>query len=258
MLPGYVKEEIREIFDQNLTGGVKLAFFTRRRLPVYLPGREECQSCEAAQELLTDLASISPKLHLTVHDFDEETALVQKERVQRPSATVCRGVLNRPVTYYGLPGGEQFGVLVGLCVGASRGATIADSATKRRLKRIRRDLPVELYVKPDDSVGAEVARSAVLLALESSRLRLSISDIADTPALAESAPELPLLVIDSDTRHSGPIALEALLAMLIARAEQPPPTSQPAPAWRPPPVTATTPLAPGEELRPSGLVVPRH
>ncbi|HEY7296007.1 MAG TPA: hypothetical protein VH916_13260, partial [Dehalococcoidia bacterium] len=112
MIPLAELEQIRSIFAEQLKQPVKLDFFTQKPLAMVIPGREECQFCADTQALLEDLARVGPQLRLTVHERGADRALDERMGVERVPATVIRGVLNRPVTFYGIPISHLFSALI--------------------------------------------------------------------------------------------------------------------------------------------------
>src|SRR5262245_54673104 len=123
MIPLGDQEMIRELFEEQLTGPVKIDFFTQKPAPVFVPGREECRFCSDVQQMLEELKGLSDKLSLRVHEWNPTEETAARYGIQRVPATVIRGVLNRPVIYYGLPAGQQFTTLIEAIVSISAGAT---------------------------------------------------------------------------------------------------------------------------------------
>jgi glutaredoxin-like protein len=261
MIPLREQEYIREAFQEALTGPVKIEFFTQRKAPVFIPGREECEYCDDVQQMLEELSALSNKIGLRVHDIAKAAPEAQKYGVIRVPATVIRGVLNRPIVFYGLPGGTFFPVLIDMFVAVSRNGTDMEPAIKRRLKRLKRDLPVQLFVTLEDEHGPDVASALVALALENGHLHLSIVEVAEFPALAEELKieAVPLTVIDGRVRLPGVVQPSAMLDEIIKAAET---TTVRGPARLPGGAVALDVPKADEvqrgETRPSGLIIPRR
>ena len=261
MIPLREQEYIRDAFRQSLTGPVKVEFFTQRPAPVFIPGREECRFCEDIQQMLEELAALSEKVSLRVHDLAKASTEAQKYGVVRAPATVVRGVLNRPIVYYGLPGGTFFSVLIDVFVAVSRNGTDLQPAVKKKLKRLKRHLPVQLFVTPEDPHGPDLARALAALALENGKLHLSIVEIAEFPALAKelAVEAVPVTLIDGRVRLAGAVAPAALLDQIVKAADAP----LAAPAARLPGGAVALDVPKADEVqrgetRPSGLIIPRR
>ena len=261
MIPLREQEYIRELFHEQLTGPVKLEFFTQRRAPVFVPGREECQYCDDIQQMLEELSQLSDKVTLRVHELAKAPEEARKYRVTHVPATVLRGVLNRPLLLYGMPGGTLFPFLVEACVAVSASTSTSVPALKKKLKRIKRDLTVRVFTTMEDEEGGHLARQVAGIALESSRVRAEIVEIAEFPALAEQlkVETVPLTLIDNRVRLSGFVSPDEMLDQIVKAAET---TTVTGPARL---AGGGIPL--GEpsvddlqrgEVRPSGLIIPRR
>lgn len=261
MIPLREQEMLREILREALTGGVKLEFFTQRPAPIFVPGREECRSCPQVQQLLEDIARLSPRITLNVHELARAQDLAKRYHVERVPATVIRGVLNRPIVYYGFPWMHQFAPLMDMIISASRGDSRLKPETKRKLKRLKRDLPVRLFVAPSDPKSASVTTTLSQMAAENGHLHLTIVDVDEFPAQAQAAAvrETPTVVIDERLRRVGPSDEDALLADVLKAAESTAVTRGSALLGQGVPVErgATGEIQRGE-TRPSGLFIPRR
>ena len=261
MIPLREQEYIRELFQEQLTGPVKLEFFTQRPAPVFVPGREECRFCDDIQQMLEELSHLSAKVSLRVHELAKASEEAKRYGVERVPATVIRGVLNRPLLFYGIPAGTFFAVLVELYVAVSRGSTEMQPAVKKKLKRVKRDLPVQLFTSPEDPYGPDVARALAALALENGRVHLTIVEAAEFPALAQEqgVETVPLTVIDGRVRLPGAVPAEVLLEQIVKAAET---TTVTGPARLPGGAVALDVPKMDDvqrgETRPSGLIIPRR
>jgi alkyl hydroperoxide reductase subunit AhpF len=240
---------------------VKIEFFTQRPVPVYVPGREECRSCPQVQQVLEDIARLSSRISLRVHEIGATQDLARRYHVDRVPATVVRGVLNRPVLYYGVPWLLQFAPLIDMVISASRGESQLKPETKRRLKRLKTDLPVRVFVTPETAEGPAVVTALAQMAAENGHLHLTVVDVDEFPALGQEAGvrETPTVLIDGRILLSGPQEEEALLNEVLTAAESATVTRESAVLGKGTPVERA---AAGEiqrgETRPSGLFIPRR
>jgi alkyl hydroperoxide reductase subunit AhpF len=259
MIPLQDQEEIRELFETQLDGPVKIEFFTQRPAPVLIPGREECQFCEAIGDLLEDLARLSPKITLRVHELARAGEEAKRYGIERVPATVVRGVLNRPIVFYGFPAAELFGAFLEVLVAISSGRSTFPPALKKKLKRIKRDLPLQAFVAPGDPLSGDLVRVLAALAIEHGRLKLTVIEVGEFPALVEAAgvEQVPQTSIDGRTLIAGLPPPDALLDELVKAAEAP---VLAGPARLPGGGVALDLPKAGErprgEVRPSGLIIP--
>lgn len=185
MIPLREQEAIRQRFATELQGTVKIDFFTRRPAPVFVPGREECAFCTHTRQLLEELAHLSDRIDLRVHEQGADRALEERYTIIDVPATVVRGALNRPLVLYGFPTGILFTVLLEAIIDVSGPAPDPPPLVKRRLKRLGRLVPVQVFTLPDDQNGAIQARTAQVVALASQHIRAEVFEAAEFPRLLE-------------------------------------------------------------------------
>jgi len=260
VIPLRDQEAIRERFATELKGPVKIDLFTQRPAPVFVPGREECAFCEQMGQVLEEIAHLSDRIELRVHEFGEDRALEERYGVERVPATVVRGVLNRPLVHYGFVGGVLFSVLLEAIVSVSGPAPDPPPMVKRKLKRLKRPVRVQVFTIPSDTNGAVQARTAQVVSLSTQHVRAEVVELAEFPRLAEQygIREVPTTIIDDKIRFVGVFQPEELVEQIARAAERhaidtrrtlitgPSDTSTPLPA--PPSDAGTT--------RPSGLIIP--
>jgi alkyl hydroperoxide reductase subunit AhpF len=148
VIPLREQEYIKEKFARELAGPVRIDYFTQRPSPLYVPGREECAYCEDVRQLLEELAALSDKIKLTVHEFREAREAASRLGVDRIPGIVIRGPANRPIRFYGIPSGHEFPGLIDDIADASRGKVDLAPETVRRLKKLKQDIAIQVLVTP--------------------------------------------------------------------------------------------------------------
>ncbi len=148
MIPLRDQEYLRARFAREMVGAVRIDHFTQRKLPIYIPGREECAFCEEIQQTLKELAALSEKIKLNVYEFSQSTAEAARLKVDKVPGTVIRGPLNRPIRFYGFPAGQEFPAFVEDIIDASRGKVELAPETVRQLRKLRREIAVQVFVTP--------------------------------------------------------------------------------------------------------------
>src|SRR6185437_14819738 len=136
-------------------------------LAMLVPGREECRFCVDAQALLEDLARLSPLLRLTVHERGADRQLDARMGVERVPATVMRGVLNRPVTFYGIPINNLFAPLLETVLLLSQNKAQMPARAGKLLKRLREPVQLRVFVSPDSEYCVGMMTAAFAFAVES-------------------------------------------------------------------------------------------
>ena len=148
MIPLREQEYIKQKFAQELAGSVRIDYFTQRASVLYVPGREECVYCEDVRQMLEELAALSDKIKLTIHEFVEAREAAAKLGVDKIPGIVIRGPANRAVKFYGIPSGHEFPGLVESIVDASRGKVDLAQETVKRLKKLKEDVAIQVLVTP--------------------------------------------------------------------------------------------------------------
>jgi len=148
VIPLREQEYIKQKFAAELTGGVRIDYFTQRPSPLFIPGREECAYCEDVRVMLEELAALSDKVTLTVHEFSHEREAAAKLGVDRIPGVVIRGPANRPLKFYGIPAGHEFPGLIDTIVDASRGQVDLKPETAKALRKLKSDVAVQVFVTP--------------------------------------------------------------------------------------------------------------
>lgn len=263
MIPLREQEAIRLRFEQELEGRVRVDFFTQKPLKVVLPGREECAFCEDTRKLLRELAALSDRLVLTVHEFADERDAASRLGVDRIPGIVLRGVLNRPVRFFGIPAVRLFPVLIETIIAASKREPLLSPDAARTLRKIRRDVNLTVLAAPPCPHSAPVAFSAARLVLASPRVHAAIVELTEFPELVEQhqVHAVPTVIVDGRIVIVGAIE-EGALAEALAEAsiEEPSPLA-PASHRHAGPATPFQPPQPREQppsgrRTASGLILP--
>jgi len=261
VIPLREQELIRQRFAQDLKGPVKIDLFTIRPLPVYVPGRQDCPTCPDMEQLLSELARLSPRIDLRVFELGKQRDLEARYGVTVVPTSVVRGAVNRPVLFAGLPARLLFPVLLETMVDVSGEPPVPPPGIRRRLNRLKRTVRVRLFVLPEAPYCAEMARVVEVLALASPHLRAEIIETGEFPTLAEryGVRAVPATVVEDRPPLLGMLSPEELVEEAVHAAERRaiapraavfaiPPTATPLPA-------RLEPSEPGQPRR-SGLIIP--
>ena len=253
MIPLRDQEYLRARFARDMVGAVRIDHFTQRKLPIFIPGREECPFCEETQQTLKELAALSEKIRLNVYEFSESTAEAARLKVDKVPGTVIRGSLNRPIRFYGFPGGQEFPAFIEDIIDSSRGKAELAPETVRQLRKLRREIAIQVLVTPNCPHCPGVARLVHRMALESPQVSADVVEIGEFPRLVERyrVRAVPVIVIEEQVVLVGAMDEPALLAQIVQFARGK--TAKPA-------ATAVGPSTPLEqrppERREGGLILP--
>jgi len=146
---------LRQRFATELHDDVRIMLFTQPPMQLYIPGIDQPVNLRETQQLMEEVAALSPKVHLEVHNWKEEPALAQAYGIDRVPAIV----LERPpapgaadaqgrARFFGLPAGYEFRVLVDDLIDLSRGQTELAETTRQRLAELAGPLRLQVFVTP--------------------------------------------------------------------------------------------------------------
>ena len=142
------RETIRTLFDENLSGDVEIVMFTERESPIIIPGKEPCEMCAQTQELLTEVAALSDKVKLTVHELASARDQALAYGIDRVPAFVFEGAARGQVRFFGIPSGYEFSALIADLVDVSKGTTDLSDETRAYLSALTEDVNIKVFTTP--------------------------------------------------------------------------------------------------------------
>ena len=155
------QDQLRSIFSEQLEANVRLRVLTQPPSKLYVPGQQLCASCAEAEPFVRELASLSDKLEVVVHNVKEEPELAEQhgvagllpvialERVvsaDGPAQTEAPA--HGAVRFLGLPAGYEFSTLVADLVDVSTGRVDLSEAAQTELRGLEQDVHLQVFVTP--------------------------------------------------------------------------------------------------------------
>ena len=212
---------LRDHFAKTLTGDVTIIHFTQHQSKLILPG-PECTFCKETRELLEELAHLSDKIHLELHDFVKEAELAGQLGVDKIPGTVLQGVNKGAVRYFGVPSGYEFAGLIEDIVDLSRGTVDLSQETRAALSALEEDVHLQVFVTPTCPYCPTVARLAHKMAMESARVQADVVEITEFPYLSQrfNVSGVPKTIINGKAEIPGALP-EARFLQRILQAVQP-------------------------------------
>ena len=240
------RERLRAILERDLTADVQLLLFVQPPSGLFVPGREEPQTGRQTRLLLEELAGLSPRLHLEVHNPRSEPDLARALGVERSPALLIRpwegaapgpdgapaagaagatgaedptgggpaGTPSGNVRFFGLPSGYEFATILEDIIDVSRRQTRLSPATRERLAGLTGPLHLRVFVTPTCPHCPSVARLAHQLAMESPAVTADVIEANEFPALSA---EFAVQAVPKTVVSGGNGTVEFLGAMPEAR-----------------------------------------
>ena len=247
---------LRGRFSRELKSRLRVDYFTHKPSPIFVPGRE-CTHCEDVQTMLEELAALSTRISLTVHEFQPGDKTAAALGVDDVPAIVLRGQANRPLRYFGMPSGSQFLGFIDTMIETASGIVQLQPETVKTLRKLRSDVGLRVLVTPACPHSPLMARTAFKFGLQSVRVKVDVIEAGEFPSLLQQvgAPVVPVTVINDEYATPGVIDEGDLAQALLLAAEG----KEVAIVSKPGTVTSLVPQSSQPEPRTSasGLIIPR-
>jgi glutaredoxin-like protein len=198
------KTQLKRAFRKDLTKDVTVRLFTQRPSPVTVPGRE-CRYCAQTQQLMEELAALSPKVHLETVDFYQQLQAARDSGVVRIPAILLGANGSSRVKFYGIPMGYALATIVEGIKTISRGVSPLSTDTRKKLRLVLRPVHIQVFVTPSDANCPGQARLAHAFALDCPQITSDVIEVQEFPALAQTYGfrSVPLTVINEHIRFTG-------------------------------------------------------
>lgn len=141
------KAELERRFKKDLKNDVTLRLFTQTPSPLTIPGRE-CQYCPETQQLLEELTSLSPKLHLEVVDVYKQPEEAKSQGIERIPAIVFGKDGGSRLRYYGIPAGYEFATIIETITTLSKGVSPLKLESRKKLRKVNQPVHLQVFVTP--------------------------------------------------------------------------------------------------------------
>ncbi len=185
MIPLKEQEYLRERFASDLVSQVRIDFFTQKESALFVPGRQPCQYCKLTRQMLEEMAALSDLISLRQHTIDDDRETFARYGVDKIPAVVLPAGDGRWLKYYGFPSGHEFVTVMETIVDLSRGNRLLTDAARRRLRRIKRGVLIQVFVTPSCPYCPQMARLAYHMALESPHITAEVIEAQEFPELSQ-------------------------------------------------------------------------
>lgn len=124
---------------QKLDQPVKLVHFTQELM---------CDTCPDARRLLEEIAYLSDKITLEIHNYTLEKDAAAAYQIDKVPATIVEVGTGSRIRLYGLPSGYEFASLLNAILSASRSETGLSGTSKQELRSITTPMRIQVFVTP--------------------------------------------------------------------------------------------------------------
>jgi glutaredoxin-like protein len=203
MLPDDVKGQVVEAFASIKTP-VKLINFTQTL---------ECAYCRETRELLREIAELSDKISVEVHNFVTDPEKVKAYAIDKIPATVILGKEDYGIRFYGMAAGYEFTSLVyAIRLVGGLGSQL-DEETRQKVAAIDEPVHLQVFVTPTCPYCPQAVALAYEMAYANPNIRADGIESSEFPQLTikYQVAGVPRMVINEDTFLEGAVPPDMLL-----------------------------------------------
>lgn len=147
LIPPAERPKIEEFLQSEMVGDVGVTVLTQPASKLLVPGRPQGTHRET-EELLRELAELSPKIRLEVVDATQQPERLQEYGVDKLPAIVLEVDGRRNLRFFGYPGGYEFSNLLQDLVLISRRESGLSKELEDDVGKLDKPLHIQVFVTP--------------------------------------------------------------------------------------------------------------
>ncbi len=180
LLDERTEQQVKEVF-QSLHGDVAIIFFGSQD--------QNCTYCEDTKQLVTEVTSLSDKLHLEIYELEKDLEESKKYHVDKaPSFLVAAydhgKIVDRGIRYLGIPAGHEFTSLIRDILMVSSGDSGLQPATREFLAGLKSPITLQVFVTPTCPYCPQAVVLAHQMAMESPMVEAEMVEAMEFPELS--------------------------------------------------------------------------
>ena len=213
------KAQLKRTFRKDLKGNVKLRVFTQKPSVITIPGRE-CPHCAQTQQLMEEVADLSPKIYLEIVDFYADQTAAEDQGVARiPAILLSPANMDKRarLKFYGAPIGYEMATIIEDIKTISRGVSPLSMDTRRKLRQVKQGVHIQVFVTPSCPYCPALSHMAHAMALENPHIYADVIEVQEFPRLGQTygVRSVPLTVINEHIRFAGAVGEGDLLERVL-------------------------------------------
>ena len=203
------KKIIKEKFEKELEGNVKIIYFTEHF---------KCQFCKETREILETFTNITDKITLATYEFVKERDLVAKYKIDKIPATLIFGKKDYKIRFFGIPSGYEFSTLLEDIIDVSKGKSRLKEEIKEEIKNIDQNVHMQVFVTPTCPYCPIMVHLAHQMAIENEKITADMVEVIEFPYLAQKYKVMgvPKIVINETRNVVGAVPEGILLEEIKA------------------------------------------
>ncbi len=185
LIEGKDREVLAKVLVEKVKKQVRVVLFTQKAANPILPDSLTCRFCKETEELLNEVAGLSDRIALEVHDFMTEQDLAAEYGIDKIPGIAIIGEKDFGIRFFGSPVGYEFATFIEDLADASRGETDLPKDVKARLKAVDKGIHLQVFVNPSCPYCPKAVRTAHQFAIESARMRADMVESLEFPHLVQ-------------------------------------------------------------------------
>jgi glutaredoxin-like protein len=144
-----------------------------------------CGACAEQQELLEEVAALSDKLKLEVHELIADSSEAAALHIDKVPATAVLGARDHGIRFFGFTGGYEFASLIETMIMVSTGRSGLDPAIEAIARALTVPVHLEVMVTLTCPYCPRMVHLAHQLAMVNPQIRADMVDACAFPTLGE-------------------------------------------------------------------------
>lgn len=204
------KRIIKERFDNELKDEVRILFFKKSGVGLWTPDEtedNECRYCKEAEEIYSDVASLSDKLKLEIYELGKDKEIFDQYKVERIPTIVLIGKNKGLVRYVGIPAGYEFTSFIEDIIDLSRGEVDLKEENIKKIEEIKDKVHIQVFVTPTCPYCPRAVRTAHKIAFINENIVADMVEATEFPNLSDryNVYAVPKIVINDKIEFEGAI-----------------------------------------------------
>ena len=195
LLNDEVKSQLKKIFSE-LVKPVILKVFTQSF---------ECHTCEDNRSLAEEIASVSDKISVEVHNFETDKTVAEQYNIDKIPAIAVVGEKDYGIRFYGVPAGYEFTSIIEAIKLVSTGKVSLSDAVKKEITGITKKVHLQVCVTPTCPYCPRAVVLAHQMAYLSENITADMVEVSEFPHIAVKyeVQGVPRTIINESTFLEG-------------------------------------------------------
>lgn len=191
------REYLQNLF-KNFQNDINMVFFAT-------DNDKKCEQCDNIRQILQELGSLSDRIKITEHSFENDKDKAEAMEVEMSPALVLMGDKYTGVKYYGVPSGYEFSSLIEDMNDIGTGQSGLDDDVLEKLKKINKPVHLKVFVTPTCPYCPAAVRVAHKFAMHNEHIKADMIESYEFDEIAAkyNVHGVPKVVVNEDHSFEG-------------------------------------------------------